>query len=160
MAGQRWTRAIGAAALGLAGAAWAAPSASDLPLAELMGHVFQRNAEQLWAWTSIETDASGDHSGAPRSEDQWEQAESDALTLHQLTYVLQGHAARPDDPRWDRLIGDLRRATAASAAAAERKDLAGLTAAGDAVNAACVACHWAFAPQLETPPPPVPLPRS
>lgn len=141
-------------------AALAERGVSDLPLPEFMGHVMQRNAEQLWAWTSTEVDAGGDHSGAPKTVEEWEQAESDALTLQQLTYTLQNAAFRPDDPRWDKLVGDLRAAASASAAAAEKKNLADFTAAGDQINARCVACHWAFAPQLETPPPPVPLPKS
>lgn len=133
---------------------------SDLPLPEFMGHVMQRNAEQLWAWTSLETDSAGDRSGEPRTTEEWEKAESDALTLQQLTFALQNSASRPDDPRWDSLISDLRKAATASADAAERKDFKALASAGDEINARCVACHWAFAPQLETPPPPVPLPRS
>lgn len=128
-----------------------------LPLPELMGHVFQRNAQQLWAWTAEETDANGSRSGAPVSEEDWENAESDALTLRQLAILLQGPDYRQDDPRWARLAGDLEAAATASAGSAERKDLPALIRAGDAINAACVACHWAFAPQLEETPPPVPL---
>lgn len=143
----------GTAALGEAGA-------NELPLPDFMFHLVQRNAEQLWAWSSLETDISGDRSGEPRSDEEWEEAESDALTLQQLTYSLQNASYRSDDPRWDKLIGDLRAAATASANAAERKDFAAFSAAGEDVNARCVACHWAFAPQLETPPPPVPLPRS
>jgi len=147
-------------ALVLATAAIAGETASDLPLPEFMGHVMQRNAEQLWGWTSVETDGAGTRTGEPKTAEQWEQAESDALTVQQLTYTLQNATFRPDDSRWDKLIGDLRAAATASADAAEHKDFAALTRAGDEINAKCVACHWAFAPQLETPPPPVPLPKS
>lgn len=134
-----------------------ATAAEPLPLPELMGHVMQRNATQLWAWTAQENDASGNHSGEPRSDEDWENAESDALTLRQLAVVLRGAPYRQDDPRWDRLAGDLETAARQSAEAAERKDLAGLTGAGEAINARCVACHWAFAPALEATPPPVPV---
>ncbi|MBC2665443.1 hypothetical protein H7F51_07910 [Novosphingobium flavum] len=138
-------------------AAMAENPSSDIPLPEFMGHVLQRNAEQLWAWSAEESDGTGAHSGAPRTEEEWEAAESDALTLDQLSYVLQGLASRPDDPRWDKLATDLRSAATASASAAERKDYPALLAAGEDINARCVACHWTFAPQLEVTPPPVPL---
>ncbi|MDF8334680.1 hypothetical protein [Novosphingobium cyanobacteriorum] len=134
-----------------------ATPAEPLPLPELMGHVMQRNATQLWAWTAQETDAGGNHSGEPRTDEEWEDAESDALTLRQLAVVLRGAPYRQEDPRWDRLAGDLEAAARQSAEAAERKDLVGLTSAGEAINARCVACHWAFAPALEATPPPVPI---
>lgn len=133
-------------------------SASALPLTELMGHVFQRNAFQLWAWTAVESNESGNHSGEPKTAEEWEDAESDALTLRQLASVLRSAPYRVDDPRWDKLASDLQSAATASAEAAERHDLAGLIAAGEAINTRCVACHWAFAPDLEAVPPPVDVP--
>lgn len=141
----------------MTGAAAAERPASAQPLTEFMGHVLQRNAEQLWAWSAEETDAAGDHSSAPRSDEEWEHAESDALTLQQLTYVLQTSAIRPNDPRWDQLAANLRTAATASAAAAEARNYPAFAAAGEDINARCVACHWAFAPELETPPATVPL---
>ncbi|MFO6448345.1 hypothetical protein ACLBKU_14525 [Erythrobacter sp. NE805] len=128
-----------------------------LPLPELMGHVFQRNARQLWAWTALENDANGNRSGAPVSEEEWEDAESDALTLRHFAAILREAPYRLDDPRWDSLARNLDTAAAASAAAAERKDFKGLHAAGEAINASCIACHEAFAPALEAKPPPVPI---
>ena len=132
-------------------------AAQPLPLTELMGHVMQRNAYQLWAWTALESDEAGNHSGEPTSEEDWENAESDALTLRQLAVVLRGAPYRQEDSRWDKLATELEAAATASAQAAERKDLAGLISAGEAINARCVACHWAFAPALEEAPPPVPV---
>lgn len=131
-------------------------SQSTLPLKEFMGHVMQRNAVQLWQWTALEVDAQGDHFNKPRTEEEWEDAESDALTLQQLTYVLEQPGLRVDDARWTERLHALRAAVTASAGAAEGKDFAALAKAGDAINAQCIACHMAFAPQLETPPPPVP----
>lgn len=129
---------------------------SQLPIKEFMGHVMQRNAEQLWKWTELETDAQGERSGKPVSEEDWENAESDALTLQQLSYALEHSAYRIDDPSWDRHLGSFRAAASASAEAAERKDFAALQRAGDEINAQCVACHLTFAPELEAPPPPLP----
>lgn len=135
----------------------AEPAGAPLPLPELMGHVMQRNAVQLWAWTETETDAAGTRSGEPRTAEQWEDAESDALTLRQLAQVLRAPPYDPGDPRWARLATDLETAASASADAAERKDVAALIRAGEAINDHCVACHLVFAPQLETKPAPVPL---
>ena len=135
----------------------AEPASAPLPLPELMGHVMQRNAVQLWAWTASETDAAGTRSGEPRTAEEWEDAESDALTLRQLALALRTPAYDPGDPKWDKLAADLQAAAAASADAAERKDVAALVRAGEAINDRCVACHLTFAPALEVKPAPVPL---
>jgi hypothetical protein len=148
--------AVGLAMAGAATAVAAQDDATqDLALDEFMAHVFQRNAEQLWAWSAEEVGVDGARSGSPRSDAEWEAAESDALTLRQLAHGLEKADFRPDDPRWVKLAGDLQAAASASAAAAEAKDYAAFSKAGEEINARCVACHWAFAPQLEVTPPPV-----
>jgi hypothetical protein len=129
---------------------------SQLPIKEFMGHVMQRNAEQLWRWTELEIDAKGERYGKPVSEEDWENAESDALTLQQLSYALEHSRYRIPDPQWDTRLTALRAAATASADAAERKDFAALIKAGDRINEQCIACHLTFAPQLEEPPPPLP----
>ena len=139
----------------LAGAALADEQADDLPLDEFMGHVMQRNAEQLWSWSAEEVGTAGELSGRPQTDAAWEEAESDALTLRQLARGLAQASFAPDDPRWRKLAGDLQQAATASAAAAERKDYAAFSRAGDEINARCVACHLTFAPQLEVVPPQV-----
>lgn len=144
-------------ALGTSALRAAELSGAPLPLPELMGHVMQRNAVQLWAWTASETDASGTRSGEPRSAEAWEDAESDALTLRQLAQVLKAPPYDPGDPRWGRLASELETAATASADAAEHKDFAALVRAGEAINDRCVGCHLVFAPQLEAKPAPVPL---
>jgi hypothetical protein len=127
-----------------------APANSRLPLKEFMGHVFQRNAEQIWAWTVEEVDAQGSHSSRPVSDEDWENAESDALTFTELTYVLErSGAAAQKDPAWRQHIARLRSISNTSAQAAEAHDYPGLQKAANDLNAACVACHWRFAPALE-----------
>lgn len=153
-----WTAAFAAAAAVAASSIRAAePEGSALPLPEFMGHVMQRNAVQLWAWTATETDAAGTRTGEPRSTEAWEDAESDALTLRQLAQALRAPPYDPGDPKWTRLAADLEAAATASADAAERKDVAALFKAGEDINDRCVACHLAFAPQLEVKPAPVPF---
>lgn len=130
-----------------------AAARSQLPLDEFMGHVLQRNAEQLWAWSAEEIDANGTHSSRPVTEKDWEDAESDSLSLRELTYALEGSAVvQQSDPEWRLHIARLRAAANASAQAAKKQDYAALQKASNAVNAACVACHWRFAPALEVVP--------
>jgi hypothetical protein len=129
---------------------------SQLPIKEFMGHVMQRNAEQLWQWTAMESDIHGDRSSRPVTEEDWEGAESDALTLQQLSYALEHSAYRVADPAWDQHLASFRTAASASADAAERKDFAALQEAGDRINEQCVACHVTFKPEIEAPPPPLP----
>lgn len=147
---------MGCLAMAAALAEGPADSQSQLPIEEFMGHVMQRNAEQLWQWTSFESDATGERSGKPVSGEDWESAESDALTLQQLSYALEHSVYRIDDPAWDRHLAAFRTEASASAAAAERKDFAALQRAGDQINAQCIACHLTFAPEIEAPPPPLP----
>ncbi|WP_380804909.1 hypothetical protein [Sphingobium tyrosinilyticum] len=139
-----------------AGAAALPNEQSQLPIKEFMGHVMQRNAEQLWQWTALETDVHGERSGKPVTEEDWENAESDALTLQQLSYALEHSAYRIADVEWDKHLIAFREAASASADAAERKDFVALQSAGDRINAQCVACHLTFAPDIEAPPPPLP----
>jgi hypothetical protein len=148
----------GALACVAAAAATGAPldEQSQLPIKEFMGHVMQRNAEQLWQWTALEASKDGERSGRPQTEEDWESAESDALTLQQLSYALEHSAYRIPDTEWDRHLVSFRAAASASADAAERKDFAGLQTAGDRINEQCVACHLTFKPELEAPPPPLP----
>ncbi len=123
-----------------------------LPFNEFMGHVVQRNAIQLWAWTAVEIDASGETSGKPKNESEWEDAESDALTLLQLTDILDTSAYRRNDERWDQHLAGLRVAVKSAADAALKRDYDALDQANNNINENCVACHVAFAPHLEAPP--------
>ena len=123
------------------------------PLKEFMGHVMERNAEQLWAWTAESEDATGPHSGQPTSEAAWENVESDALTLTELTYTLQSPTYRLPAPGWTRHLAKARAAAQASAKAAQAHDYPALQKAADDLNSACVACHLRFAPDLEKAPP-------
>lgn len=141
----------------LAARAWTllapAPARSHLVLDEFMGHVMERNAEQLWAWTAEDIDTKGRRSGQPVDYQGWEDAESDSLSLSQLTYALESSTATGNDgPDWRAHIARLRSAAEASARAAEAHDFPALQKASNAINAACVSCHWRFAPALEMAP--------
>lgn len=129
-----------------------------IPLTEFMGHLMQRNATQLWAWTELEITSEGERWGKPVSAEDWENAESDALTLRHLASALEKTPYRIDDRRWEQSLALFRTATTTSAQAAEAKNFPALVKAGEDINDSCVACHLAFAPQLEAKPPQVPLP--
>lgn len=151
------TLLLAAAALTLAASAFGAKPGGArvdaLPFKEFMGHVMQRNAEQLWAWSAEVVDAQGEHNGKPTHDAGWENAESDALTIVELTHVLETPAYRLPSPGWPGFVRRARVAAAASAKAAEARDYAALQKAADDLNAACVACHLRFAPELEKAPP-------
>lgn len=119
-----------------------------LPLKEIMVHVMQRNALQLWSWTTYLSDEKGNRYMAPGTEAEWEDAESDALTLAQIATSLKVADRRLDD-QWDRYIGDLEVAALQSAAAAEKHDFEGLLKSANAIDARCVACHMHYVPELE-----------
>jgi hypothetical protein len=129
-----------------------------IPLAEFMGHVMQRNAMQLWAWTELEITSEGERWSKPVSAEDWENAESDALTLRSLSSALEKPPYAIDDRRWEQRLVQFQAATTVSAKAAEAKDFPALVKAGEGINDSCVACHLTFAPQLEAKPPQVPLP--
>ncbi len=134
-----------------AGAASPVQSANDIPLKEFMGHVMDRNAAQLWLWTTYLSDAQGDHYTQPRTEKDWINAESDALTMVQLSYLLETPALALDDTRWAGHLARFRKAAKDSAEAAETKNFAKLEMAASDMNRACVACHVTYVPQIEGP---------
>lgn len=126
---------------------------SDLSLRELMAHVMQRNAIQMWNWQAFVSDETGPHSMVPKTDEEWEDAESDALTVAELARAIQYAPYRVDDPAWSDRAKALQIAAGKVAKAAEERDEAAFLDAGGAVNDACVSCHYRFAPQLEGPEP-------
>lgn len=123
---------------------------SGLVVREYMTHLVNSNAEDLWKWQATVTDANGEHSTVPTNDDEWEQAESAALTLRELTKPLA--TIGRGNPTWDARYGALKSAIDDAAKHAEDKDEAAFFADGLKLDNACVACHHAFAPQLEIPP--------
>lgn len=155
----RWKLALGVAFLSASGLlgrhAWAgdeeAPAA--FPLKELMAHVMQRNALQLWSWTTYISDGKGDRYTAPGTDAEWEDAESDALTMVQLARSLKV-AERRLDGQWDGYVAGVERAALQSANAAEHHDFDALLRSANAIDAGCVACHMHYVPELEGAPAP------
>lgn len=118
------------------------------PLKEFMGHVVQRNAEQMWTWSEQISDANGVRSLAPKSETDWLNAESDAMTMVELAIVIESSAYKIDD-KWPQFSGQFLRVATDVAKAAEEKSFNKFSSASDAMNDACVACHLHYVPELE-----------
>jgi|GEM_PF-1667692 len=128
-----------------------AENAGESPLKAYMGHVMDRNAAQLWAWTTYVSDAQGGRYTQPRTEDDWIDAESDALTMVHLGDLLAMPGLALDDDRWAGQLARFRQAARDSAEAAEAQDFARLEAAASDMNRACVACHVTYVPEIEGP---------
>jgi hypothetical protein len=118
------------------------------PLKEFMGHVIQRNAEQLWAWSEEISDANGFRSLAPKSDADWLNAESDAMTMAELASII-GSPAYTVDAKWTEFSARLLQVTNDASTAAEKRDFQRFSAASSAINDACVACHLHYVPELE-----------
>lgn len=119
-----------------------------LPLKEFMAHVMQRNATQLWSWSAWISDEHGDRYTSPHTAAEWENAESDALSLVELAQRLKVDERRID-ASWDGFADALAVSARRSAEAAERHDLDGLIGAGNDLADRCVACHLHYVPELE-----------
>lgn len=126
---------------------------SQIPLKEFMGHVLQRNAEQVWSWTTWISDKNGNRYTKPETEEDWTNAESDALTLQQLTYVLDNSHYRIQDDKWPSHVAGLRAASGESATAIARKDFDAMLVAADKITKQCYDCHVTYVPELEGLPP-------
>lgn len=151
--------AVSLAAIALIGAAVAvthrsAPvekAGATLPLKEFMGHVMQRNATQLWGWTAYISDEKGERYTKPDSDEEWEDAESDALAIVELGERLKIDERRIDE-NWDGYVNGVQQAARQSATAAEAHDFDGMLKSADALNESCVACHMHYVPELERKP--------
>lgn len=122
------------------------PDTLNLPLKEIMAHVFQFSGENIWKWQGYITDEKGERSLFPKTDEEWEQAESAGLTLAELTNILLLPGRRVDDPRWAKAVADVRAIALRAAKAAENKDEEAFFAAGGDLDGACESCHLAFAP--------------
>ncbi len=131
------------AVTGKADAPWAA---TDLPMRKFMTHVMQHAGNGIWKWQGIELDRTGEHSLYPKNDDDWEDAESGALTLAEVANLLLLPGRRVAEPAWDQSIADVRRIALKAAAAAERQDKEAFLAAGSALDGACDSCHVRYDP--------------
>lgn len=124
----------------------AAPFDTSLPMREFMEHVVQHAGNGIWKWQGIELDRTGEHSLYPKNAEEWEEAESGALTLAEVTNLLLLPGRRVDEAGWDASVADVRRLALAAASAAQRHDKAAFLRAGSALDGACDGCHARYDP--------------
>jgi cytochrome c556 len=168
---------IGVSILGLAGCHGSENSSSKAPPAlqasfqDIMLTQIDASADKIWGSTGSIIDATGDHSLAPKTEEDWRELRAAVVTLiegaDQLTTegrpLVQPHGkiqdegaegvASPDKIRRS-LIDDravfLQRVRALQSVgvetlgAVDRRDLAAIERQGETLDAACEACHERF----------------
>ncbi len=117
---------------------------TSLPLKELMHHVIDYSAEGVWKWEGWVSDKNGQRALFPTNDEEWEQAESAALTLAEVTNVLLLPGRRVDDPRWSAAVEKVRNSALAVAKAAEDRDQDRFFHTGSGLDDACESCHLAF----------------
>lgn len=124
----------------------------DLSLKDFMGHVVHPNAMRMWDWQAYVSDAKGSRSTLPSTDEEWEQAESAALTVAELTVSLDQSPRRREGGTWTSRVLEMRTAARAAARAAEAHESDAFTRAGERLEASCRNCHYAYAPHLEATP--------
>jgi hypothetical protein len=122
-----------------------------LPMKEFMGHVMQNGGEGIWRWQGFVNDEKGERSLFPKNDKEWEDAESGALTLAELTNVLLMPGRRIDDPKWDEAVAGVRALALKAATAAEKHDKDAFFAIGGDLDEACDTCHKQFIPNFVGP---------
>jgi hypothetical protein len=124
---------------------------SELTLNEYMAHLMQHNARETWKWQGEIIDENGTRTTYPTNDEEWEKAESAALTLVQLSYALDQKSFGHPMDEWKAGISELRNSAKEIAKAAEFKKTEAFVAGGDRMADACLSCHYRFAPHLELP---------
>lgn len=126
-----------------------APYYTELPLNELMVHVLQYSADGIWERQGFVVDAAGEHSLFPKNDEEWEKAESAALTLAEVTNTLLVPRRRVREAEWDRAVEAVRKVAIEAAKAAEKQDKQAFSSAGEKLDAACDACHVRYDPRFK-----------
>jgi hypothetical protein len=122
---------------------------AKLPMKEFMGHVMQFSGDQVWRWQGFINDEKGERSLFPKTDTEWEEAESGALALAEMTNILLMPGRRVDEPRWDAAVAGVRKVALEAADAAEKHDQDRLFAAGGELDEACETCHKVFIPNYQ-----------
>ena len=122
----------------------------SLPLNEFMPHVMQYSAEGIWKHQGYTVDAQGEHSLFPKNDEEWEEAESGARTLAEVTNLLLLPGRRVDDGDWTKAAIEVRKIALKAADAAEKKDPDAFFDAGGELDEACDVCHKEYDPSFKT----------
>lgn len=146
----RLLRALSAGLLvmvGIGGAHYASAAQSAapevMPIKEFMGHVIAYSAQNVWNKQGWVTDQSGFHSIFPKNDEEWEDAESSALTLAEVISILSQPERRMQVAGWDGFVQTVRKFALQAAAAAEKHDESEFMEQGTRIDEACEGCHLA-----------------
>ena len=122
-----------------------------LPMGELMTHVLEHSADEVWRRQGWRSTTEGVTSLFPKDDKEWEEAEEAAATLAELTNVLLLPTRKIDDQAWVGFVKALQIAATDTMKAAEAKAEQPFFEAGGQINAACEACHDRYLPKAEKP---------
>ena len=123
-----------------------------LHLNEFMPHVMQYAGDGIWKRQGWIIDKDGEHSLFPKNDQEWEDAESAARTLAEVTNVLLIPGRRAPDPAWDDAVAAVRNVALEAADAAEKKDKDAWFRIGGELDEACDVCHKQFDPTFKNGP--------
>ncbi|MGI4880404.1 MAG: hypothetical protein ACRYG4_23300 [Janthinobacterium lividum] len=126
-----------------------APFHAEMPLSEFMPHVMQYAGDGIWKRQGWYTDKTGEHSLFPKNDREWEDAESGARTLAEVTNLLLLPGRRVVAPEWDNAVAVVRTVALRAAAAAEKHDETAFFAAGGDLDEACDVCHIRYDPKFK-----------
>jgi hypothetical protein len=85
----------------------------------------------------------------PKNDKDWEEAESGARTLAEVTNLLLLPGRRVAEPAWDHAVEEVRKVALQAAAAAEKKDADAFFKADGALDEACDVCHVQYDPTFK-----------
>jgi hypothetical protein len=126
-----------------------APYYASLPLNELMPHVMQYAGDGIWKRQGYIVNSTGEHSLFPKNDEEWEEAESGARTLVEVTNTMLIPGRRVPEANWDNAVIAVRTVALKAAAAAEKHDKDAWFAAGSELDEACDACHINYDPTFK-----------
>jgi len=126
-----------------------APYHVEMPLKEFMPHVMQYAGDGIWKRQGWRVDKTGEHSLFPKNDEEWEEAESGARTLAEVTNLLLLPGRRVNEPEWDHAVAEVRTVALKAAEAAEKKDQDAFFAAGGELDEACDVCHIRYDPTFK-----------
>jgi hypothetical protein len=120
----------------------------SLDVNELMVHVVQPAAFNVWGSAGYIINKDGETSLRPTTEAGWLNAENGAAALIEAGNVLMLPGRARDNGDWARYAHELTAAGKAAKAAIENKDEAAIFAAGDRIDVVCDQCHETYNPAV------------
>jgi hypothetical protein len=116
------------------------PFQAYVDIKTFMEHVLSPAARIIWKVNGLVIDEKGEHDLSPKSDDDWEQVVSGAVTLAEATNALM-IPERVRDQDWNRYVKKLADAANKAYRAAEAHDLKSVSQVSDQLDEICAACH-------------------